>query len=45
MSYRKAFIASNALMLAAFVWAFAKDFNAEWKPYQKKYYQMSADVI
>jgi mono/diheme cytochrome c family protein len=45
MSYRKAFIASNALMLAAFVWAFAKDFNAEWKPYQKKYYQMAADEM
>ena len=45
MSYRKAFIASNALLLAAFVWAFAKDFNAEWKPYQKKYYQMAADEM
>ncbi len=45
MSYRKAFIVSNALMLAAFVWAFAKDFNAPWRPYQKKYYQMSADVL
>lgn len=45
MSYRKAFIVSNALMLAAFVWAFAKDFNAEWKPYQKKYYQMAADEM
>ncbi|UPT75810.1 MAG: c-type cytochrome [Elusimicrobiota bacterium] len=45
MSYRKLFIASNALMLAAFVWAFAKDFAAPWRPYQKKYYEMSADVL
>ncbi|MBI4060631.1 MAG: c-type cytochrome [Elusimicrobia bacterium] len=45
MSYRKAFIVSNALMLAAFVWAFAKDFNAEWRPYQKKYYQLAADAL
>ena len=45
MSYRKAFIASNALMLAAFVWAFAKDFYAPWRPYQAKYYQMAADEM
>ncbi len=45
MSYRKAFIISNALMLAAFIWAFVKDFRAEWRPYQAKYYQMSADVL
>ncbi len=45
MSYRKLFIASNALMLAAFVWAFAKDFAAEWKPYQKKYYQLTAEAL
>ena len=45
MSYRKAFIVSNALMLAAFVWAFAKDFYAPWRPYQAKYYQMAADVM
>lgn len=45
MSYRKAFIVSNALMLAAFVWAFAKDFYAPWRPYQAKYYQMSADAL
>ncbi|MEK9144115.1 MAG: hypothetical protein AAB339_00730, partial [Elusimicrobiota bacterium] len=45
MSYGKAFVALNALILATFVWAFAKDFNAEWRPYQKKYYQMSADVL
>ncbi len=45
MSYRKAFIVSNALMLAAFIWAFVKDFRAEWRPYQAKYYEMSADVL
>jgi len=45
MSYRKAFIVSNALMLGAFIWAFAKDFNAEWRPYQKKYYQMAGDAL
>ena len=45
MSYRKAFIVSNALMLAAFVWAFAKDFYAPWRPYQAKYYQMAADEL
>ncbi len=45
MSYRKAFIVSNALMLAAFVWAFAKDFYAPWRPYQAKYYQMAADAL
>jgi mono/diheme cytochrome c family protein len=45
MSYRKAFIVSNAVMLAAFIWAFVKDFRAEWRPYQAKYYAMSADVL
>jgi mono/diheme cytochrome c family protein len=45
MSYRKAFIVSNALLLAAFIWAFVKDFRAEWRPYQAKYYAMSADVL
>ena len=45
MSYRKAFIVSNALMLAAFVWAFAKDFYAPWRPYQAKYYSMAADAL
>ena len=45
MSYRKAFIVSNALMLAAFVWAFAKDFYAPWRPYQAKYYQMAAESL
>lgn len=45
MSYRKAFIASNALMLGAFIWAFAKDFYAPWRPYQAKYYEMSAEVL
>lgn len=45
MSYRKLFIASNALLLAAFAWAFLKDFNAEWKPYQKTYYKMAAAAL
>jgi len=45
MSYRKAFIVSNALMLAAFIWAFAKDFYAPWRPYQAKYYAMAADAM
>ena len=45
MSYRKAFIVSNALMMAAFVWAFVKDFNAEWRPYQKQYYKMAAESL
>ncbi len=45
MSYRKAFIVSNALMLGAFIWAFVKDFNAPWRPYQAKYYQMAGDAL
>jgi hypothetical protein len=45
MSYRKAFIVSNALMLGAFIWAFVKDFRAEWRPYQAKYYQMAGDAL
>lgn len=45
MSYRKAFIVSNALLLGAFVWAFAKDFNAPWRPYQAKYYKMAAEAL
>ena len=45
MSYRKAFIVSNALLLASFIWAFVKDFRAEWRPFQAKYYQMSAEVL
>lgn len=45
MNYRKAFIVSNALLLAAFVWALTKDFLAPWRPYQAKYYQMAADSL
>ena len=45
MSYRKLFYASNALMLVVFAWAFLKDFSAEWKPYQKKYYKMTAEAL
>jgi len=45
MSYRKAFIVSNALLLAAFFWAFGKDFFAPWRPYQAKYYKMAAESL
>lgn len=45
MSYRKLFIVSNALLVVSFAWAFLKDFNAEWKPYQKAYYKMSAEAL
>ncbi len=45
MSYRKLFYLSNFLMLAVFVWALVVDNNAEWKTYQSKYYQMSADLL
>lgn len=45
MSYRKLFYASNFLMLAVFVWALAKDNNAEWKTYQKNYYRMTAESL
>ena len=45
MSYRKLFIASNALLVVSFAWAFLKDYNAEWKPYQKAYYKMSAEAL
>jgi cytochrome c551/c552 len=45
MSYRKLFYAANALMLAVFAWAFLKDFSAEWKPYQRNYYRMTAEAL
>ncbi|MBI5247077.1 MAG: c-type cytochrome [Elusimicrobia bacterium] len=45
MSYRKAFIVSNALLLGVFIWAFAKDFLAPWRPYQAKYYEMAGEVL
>lgn len=45
MSYRKLFIWSNVLLLASFAWAFLKDFNAPWKPYQKTYYKMAAEAL
>jgi mono/diheme cytochrome c family protein len=44
MSYRKLFIVSNALLVVSFAWAFLKDFNAEWKPYQKQYYKLAAQA-
>lgn len=40
MSYRKLFYAANFLMLGVFGVAFLKDYSAEWKPYQRKYYKM-----
>src|SRR5581483_10296593 len=45
MGYKKLFYAANALMLGVFLWAIVKDNNAEWKPYQRKYYQMTADYL
>lgn len=45
MSYRKLFIVSNALLVVSFAWAFIKDYKAEWKPYQKAYYKMSAEAF
>jgi cytochrome c551/c552 len=45
MSYRKLFLAANFLMLGVFIWALVVDNNAEWKVYQKKYYQMTADDL
>lgn len=45
MSYRKLFIVSNFLLVVSFAWAFLKDFNAEWKPYQRTYYKMAAESL
>lgn len=45
MSYRKLFIGLNAALLAVFAWAFWKDYNAEWKRYQKRYYRMAAEDL
>ncbi len=45
MSYRKLFYASNFLLLGFFAWAFLKDYNAEWKTYQSKYYEMTAQDL
>lgn len=45
MSYRKLFYAANALLLGVFIWAFLHDHLAEWKPYQRNYYRMAADVL
>lgn len=45
MSYRKLFVGLNVGMLAAFVLAYALDYGAEWKPYQKKYLKMAAEAL
>lgn len=45
MSYRKLFYVGNVLLFVVFVWALLADNNAEWKPYQKKYYAMTADAL
>ncbi|MFI5347203.1 MAG: c-type cytochrome [Elusimicrobiota bacterium] len=45
MSYRKLFYAANFLMLGVFIWALAADNKAEWKDYQSKYFQMTADNL
>ncbi|MBI4370857.1 MAG: c-type cytochrome [Elusimicrobia bacterium] len=45
MGYRKLFYASNALLLAGFAWAFLKDHNAEWKPYQSNFNRMTAGEL
>lgn len=45
MSYKKWFYGLNFAVLAAFIWAFAKDYNAEWKTYQKAYYKMAAQDL
>jgi mono/diheme cytochrome c family protein len=41
---RKLFHALNFSLLAAFVLAFIMDHNAEWKKYQKKYYQLQSEA-
>lgn len=43
--YRKLFVVLNLALVAAFAWAYAKDYNAEWKTYQKNYYKMAADEL
>lgn len=45
MSYRKLFIAANFLLLGVLAVAFLKDYNAEWKTYQRNYYEMTADDL
>src|SRR3954468_16495128 len=45
MNYRKSFIIANFLLVVSFAWAFLKDFNAPWKPYQRTYYRMTADSL
>ncbi|MDE2511223.1 MAG: c-type cytochrome [Elusimicrobia bacterium] len=45
MSYRKLFYVANFLMLGVFIWALAADNKAEWKDYQSKYFQMTADNL
>jgi mono/diheme cytochrome c family protein len=45
MSYRKLFYAFNLALLAVFVTALVKDNNAEWKTYQRHYYDMMADHL
>jgi mono/diheme cytochrome c family protein len=45
MNYRKSFYVANFLLLVAFGAAFVKDYCDEWKTYQKKYYEMTAQSL
>jgi cytochrome c2 len=42
MSYRKLFIAFNVALVVGFALSFLVDYQAEWKVYQKKFYQLAA---
>ncbi|MDE2489580.1 MAG: c-type cytochrome [Elusimicrobia bacterium] len=45
MSYRKLFYVLNFLLLGVFVWAVVKDNDAEWKTYQRTYYEKMATYL
>ncbi len=45
MSARRLFYLLNFGMLAAFAWAYRKDYDAEWKRYQKAYYVKTAEAL
>ncbi|MBI5629677.1 MAG: c-type cytochrome [Elusimicrobia bacterium] len=45
MSLRKLFYFFNAAILAVFAAAFALDYSAEWKGYQRTYYKMAAETL
>ncbi len=45
MSYKTWFVALNVALVGAFAWAYARDYNAQWKTYQRNYYNMAADAL